>query len=272
LVPTWRIIREFAPQQEQPGTFLRAVAVARPGVRLYRYGAPFVDAVADFLWHDDRGRAFGMWRWDPSWSRAEQVAYRFDYHVEADVSTGSTAAGVDIDAQALQRRADSVMPPLITTLWIGADGQPVADTDLRQVLERRYRKPRGLEDPAGGDYSLNSKRIVHAYELIAEAVWAEQWRRAEANAEARIREDDAVVSACRLGIERAHAAVTTRAQQLRLRITRAGKDEARVLEREMLLEEDLAAALTGAVQQPRLRLDSTGVIVVSGAPFEAIKA
>lgn len=272
LVPTWRIIREFAPQQEQPGTFLRSVAVARPGVRLYRYGAPFVDAVADFLWHDDRGRAFGMWRWDPTWSRAEQIAYRFDFHVEADVSVETTSAHQDIDAQALQRRADAVMPPLITTLWLDVEGQLVEDVELLRALERPYRKPRGAQDPAGGDYSLNSKRIVHVYDLIPDDQWAARWRLAEERAEARIRDDDAVVSARRAGIERAHAAVTTRAQQLRLRATRAGRDEAQALEREILLEEQLAAALGRAVQEPRLRLDSTGVLIVSGAPFEAAGA
>jgi ATP-dependent helicase HepA len=271
LVPTWRIIREFAPQQEQPGTFLRSVAVARPGVRLYRYGAPFVDAVADFLWHDDRGRAFGMWRWDPTWTRAEQIAYRFDFHVEADVSVETTLARQDIDAQALQRRADAVMPPLITTLWLDAQGEPIEDAELLRVLERRYRKPRGAEDPSGGDYSLNSKRILHVYDLIPENEWAARWRRAEERAEARIREFDDVVSARRAGIDRAHAAVTTRAQQLRLRVNRAARDEAQALEKEILLEEQLASALGRAVQEPRLRLDSTGVLVVSGAPFETVQ-
>lgn len=274
LVPTWRILRDFVPLERTVGTFRRELAVERPGTHLYRYGEPLVDAVADFLWHDDRGRAFGMWRWVPGWNRAERPAYRFDYHVELAPELWTAvmrqAAG-RLDEKAVQRRADAVFPPVIISLWLDELGKPIADEDLLRTLERPYRKPSSLHDPEGGDFSLNNQRVAWAYELIPAERWNESWRGAESAAEARVRSHPSVVDAVERGTAQARVLLEGRLHQLRLRALRASEDERGPLEAEIALEESLAEAMKAAIAVPQLELDSTGLVIVSGEipDFEA---
>ena len=65
LIPTWRLARDFLSINGRSCTFSRSAAVSGKGVRLLRYGSALLDAVTDFLWNDDRGRAWGMWRHMP---------------------------------------------------------------------------------------------------------------------------------------------------------------------------------------------------------------
>ena len=157
LVSVDRLKRDFLPIRDQQGTFIRAVAVRAANAHLYRYGDQFVDAVSDFLWHDDRGRAFGMWRWAPEWAHGDLVAYRFDYAVEACPTSAAGVAAVDA---ALAHRADGVFPPLIHTVWIDRQGRQIQNPDLLTPLEAPYVKAK--EGRAGGDFSLNRQRISAA--------------------------------------------------------------------------------------------------------------
>jgi ATP-dependent helicase HepA len=280
LIPTWRILRDFVPLEGHTGTFVRSVSVAKAGVRLYRYGDQFMDAIADFLWNDDRGRAFGMWRWIPTWDRDERPAFRFDYHVEARPDL----AGVDVlrqgggersdqrfdvlDFRAVQRRADAAFPPVIVSLWLDERGRPLADRKHLTALAARYRKPNEIGDGMGGDYSLNHKRIARAYELIPKAEWRGRWRDAEAAAEGIVRTHEDVVAGIATGLAHAFQDAHDRLHQLRLRASRAGHEERAALEQEIVVEDRLGEAIRSAIERPNLRLDSTGIVIVSGSQFE----
>lgn len=268
LIPTWRILRDLVALESTVGTFRRDIAVAHPGTQLYRYGAPLIDAVADFLWHDDRGRAFGMWRWIPGWTMPERPAYRFDYHVEAGSEIWRTAirqAAKRLDERAVQRRADAVFPPVIVSLWLDGSGTPISDRELITALEQPYRKPTGADDPRGGDFSLNRERISWAYEFVAQRRWGEAWREVEAAAERSVRDDPQVQTAIDRGLANARVLLEGRLHQLRLRALRAPDDERGPLEEEIALEESLAEAVQKAIAEPRLKLDATGFVIVSGA-------
>ncbi|MEV7842272.1 protein DpdE, partial [Streptomyces albidoflavus] len=148
LVSAARLQRDFVPLVGHRGTFVRKVAVEHEDVRLYRYGDQFIDAVSDFLWNDDRGRAFGMWRWIPTWPYAERLAYRFDYAIEAQPLQASPESDLldqlaaawtsdRVDLPSLRRRADAVFPPLIATVWTDADGTPITDGRHLDALQAR---------------------------------------------------------------------------------------------------------------------------------------
>jgi ATP-dependent helicase HepA len=267
LVPTWRIIRDFVPLEGVIGTFRRDVAVQRSATQVYRYGAPLIDAAADFLWHDDRGRAFGMWRWVPGWSHPERPAYRFDYHVEADAEAWASvlyAGGAHVDAGALQRRADAVLPPVIVSLWLDGQGRPIDDDDLLTALERPYRKPARWDDPEGGDFSLNQQRIRWAYDLVPADRWRDAWRDVEVAAEGMAMSHPAVVQSIERGQTQARLLWENRLHQLRLRAVRAAAKERGALDEEIAFERALADAIQPGIAEPQARLDSTGLVIVSG--------
>ncbi|WP_256792972.1 protein DpdE [Terrabacter sp. Ter38] len=271
LIPASRLVRDFLPLKGHVGTYVREVALAREDVHLYRYGDPFIDAVSDFLWHDDRGRAFGMWRWLPEWSLDDTPLYRFDYAVEADPlavpaaddprsELGTVSAGMDQGA--LTRRADGIFPPIIVSVWMTSDARELRSRSHLDAVSASYAKPGPTY--AGGDYSLNRVRIKEAYELIPPSNWGESWRSAERTAQLLVRSREDV----RTAVERASAIANrdsaTRLSQLRLRAMRTTGSELVRLKEELHREEVIARAMSAAVAAPSLRLDSTGIVVLSG--------
>jgi ATP-dependent helicase HepA len=271
LIPASRLLRDFVPLKGHRGTFVREVCLEREDVHLYRYGDQFIDAISDFLWHDDRGRAFGMWRWLPDWERDDTPVYRFDYAVEAnplevpnhrDPRSELVTVSAGIDQLALTRRADGIFPPIIVSVWMTAAARELTTGVHLEALAAPYTKPSPARE--GGDYALNRVRIEHAYELIPTAIWGQSWRKAEAAAQRLVRDRNDV----RTAIDRASAIATreaaTRLRQMRLRAARSSESELRLLEEEIHREEVAARALSAAVATPTLRLDSTGMVVLSG--------
>lgn len=258
LVSVDRLKRDFLPIRAQRGTFVRATAVQTAGAHLFRYGDQFIDAVSDFLWHDDRGRAFGMWRWVPSWARGNLVAYRFDYAVEArPVHTGSTATV----AASLAHRSDGVFPPLIVTIWIDLDGRRIQDPRLLAPLEAPYIKAEGRL--TSGDFALNRSRISAAYKFVPLEEWSRTWRWAERTAADLVLSLPEVVAASTNGLSTVQVDSAKRVRQLQLRASRAVGTERLALEREAKDEQVTGASLEAAMRAPTLRLDSTGIVIVS---------
>ncbi|MGY2129387.1 protein DpdE [Blastococcus sp. SYSU DS0617] len=263
LVSVERLERDFLPIRDQRGTFLRRIAVQQPDTHLYRYGDTFIDAVSDFLRHDDRGRAFGMWRWIPDWERGLMIAYRFDYAVEARPTSGerSTAARAT-----LMHRADGLFPPLIVTVWVDQHGHQIADAKLLETLESPYIKP-GNGSP-GGDFSLSRKRIGAAYKVTPAAEWSQRWRSAEGVAAKSALSLPEVKNAIATGLANARIDSERRVRQLKLRAVRSSVGEGRALEEEAAYEKEAGQTLAVAIEAPRLRLDGTGVVVLSGDELE----
>jgi ATP-dependent helicase HepA len=259
LMSVERLERDFLPIRDQRGTFLRRIAVKQPDTHLYRYGDPFIDAVSDFLWHDDRGRAFGMWRWIPNWGRGLTIAYRFDYAVEARAT--NEKRGMAEDAT-MAHRADGLFPPVIVTVWVDQHGHQIADSDLIDTLELPYIKPRNGSD--GGDSSLSRSRIGAAYKFTPAVEWSQRWRSAEAAAAKSVLGLPEVKEAIATGLASATADSERRVRQLRLRATRASRGEDRALDAEVAYEEEAGQVLAMAIGRPTLRLDGTGIVMLSG--------
>ncbi|UQB75383.1 hypothetical protein KI427_09160 [Rhodococcus ruber] len=268
LIPLWRLRRDFVPLEGQVGTFRREIAVAKPGVRLYRYGSPFIDAVSDFVWNDDRGRAFGMWRYHPEWKYEELVAYRFDFHIEADLPEANSLsflAAAD-ESHAIRRRADALFPPAIETVWIDVTGNVISDPEVLAILDERYRKPRTLGE--AGDFSINITRLQRVFRIVPKPVWRDEWRAAESAARSAVLELDRVHDRISTGSSLCAHDHRTRIRQLALREKYASAEEAATLASERRLESDLSHTLSDAIANPSLRLDSTGIVIVSGYSIE----
>lgn len=277
LVPGWRLLRDFLPLRGHVGTFQRTIAIERGDIHLYRYGDQFIDAVSDFLSNDDRGRAFGMWRWLPDWTREERPIYRFDYAVEAnpmevthwDDKASPLAArhlAHGLDRLSVSKRADGIFAPMIVSLWVDEHGSLLEDLRQIEAVRSPYAKP--VPGVQGGDYALNHNRIERAYELVPATIWQERWRAAEKAAQEHVRSDQAVSTAVDRALAVAENEASIRLNQLRLRSARTAGAEHAMLEQEIELELIVANVLENCIRTPTLRLDSTGIIVVSGDGLE----
>ncbi len=259
LVSVERLERDFLPLRDHSGTFIRSLAVRNPDTHLFRYGDPFVDAVSDFLWHDDRGRAFGMWRWIPDWGHGTQIAYRFDFAVE---SRSSALSDDSVVSTTLTHRADGHFPPLIVTIWIDHRGRQVTDDDRLTTLEAPYAKP--AQGSSGGDFALNRTRIRAAYNYIPDNDWDQRWRQAEATAQDLVAELPEFADAVATGLSDADTDSRKRMRQLELRAARATGTERAELQNEIAAERKAGRALADAIGTPNLRLDSTGIVIIAG--------
>ena len=207
----------------------------------------------------------------PSGAATTRPVYRFDYAVEADPLEVPSAedprrelvtVSAGMDQRALTRRADGIFPPIIVSVWMTSGAQELTSRSHLDALSAPYAKPGPIR--AGGDYSLNRVRIEQAYELIPAGNWGESWRSAEGAAQRLVRSREDVRAAVERATAIANRDSATRLSQLRLRAMRTTGSELVRLEEELHREEVIARAMSAAVAAPSLRLDSTGIVVLSG--------
>lgn len=263
LVPAWRVLRDFVRLEGHQGTFVRDIAVRAQGIHLYRYGDSFIDSVADFLWHDDRGRAWGLWRHIPGWKEPEHPWFRFDYHVEA-----SSEALVEMvtllepgaETASITRRLDGFLPPIVVSLWLDANGKEPGD-NLQRILEAPYDKWRNATE--GRDYNLSRRRIDWVYDLIPLKEWSGTWRLIEKTAASLVESRTGVLEAVATATSQAERLLDVRIRQLQLRLERVQDTERRSLAKEIRLEQAIKDAMIEELRVPEVRLDSVGVVIVS---------
>jgi ATP-dependent helicase HepA len=257
----WDVLQtRFMPVVKRTGTYFRRAATERGDTCLFRIGDPLIDALANYVRWDDRGQTFAFWR--PTRAiPAESLYFRFDYIVEADTESASRvleSGGGKPDRGALQRRADAFLAPVIVTLWCGVDGNEVADASVIDLLSAPF-------DPMHRDVNLNEERRWALDVLVGESDWEQRCRTARVRSEEVLRSQQSFVAAAQQASVRFEAAarVTLTQRQVRLAFLTARQ---RVLE-----EADLATAtavsakLALGMQQPHVRLDSVGAVVL--APF-----
>jgi ATP-dependent helicase HepA len=272
LVPIDWLHRRFLPHLDRPGAFDRGVALRHEGTPLFRIGDGFVDAMAEYIRWDDRGRAFALWRHEPSFDPregAEWIGFRFNYIVSADLKDAGRFLledGLPESAvRSLERWADALFPPLAEVVFLDTDLNPVTDQQILRILERPYR----AHDRRGTDYSLANERLAVLDQLVPSTRWVELCGRARAASATEVmgRGTPPLRERCAELARDAERALGARVEQLRLRAgyERSG-GERPGLARELLREELVSQALVRGIDTPSLRLDSVGFIVVSGRP------
>jgi ATP-dependent helicase HepA len=147
-------------------------------------------------------------------------------------------------------------------VWVDERGQQLADARLLDVLQKPYAKPQ--DKSTGGDYSLNRSRIEAAYRCVSAAQWSQSWHDAETAAVNLVRGLPEVQDAITTSLQHVHADSAKRVKQLQLRAARAEGRERAALTKEVAFEEATGQALAAAIETPTLRLDSTGIVILSG--------
>lgn len=139
-------------EQSVEATHERRTAVATPKLSLLRPGAPLVEALRLQQEWDDRAQTAAVWQAAPDLLE-DIVGVRCDFVIRADASSAFatwgaleaqrprevTATRTDADAPlavaALQRRLDAYLPPEAYSVWFGADGYELEDSELVKRLD-----------------------------------------------------------------------------------------------------------------------------------------
>ena len=244
LIPFDTILNRFLPKSDKPTTYHRSVAVAsqqRPSrsANLFRIGHPFLDALVDYFQWDDRGRAYAIWRTSRQWNllgQEDALYFRFEFVVEAN--TEHLTQADDAAAQAaLQRRADGAFAPQFVTVCTDARGQVVDNEGVRSLLEA---EPERQQD-GGADTNIKGDRLPVLDDFVPPKRWA-------------TRCDDAR-DAARTALLRTPAVREHQQQAL---------DQ---IDADRTLTPEHADQLRASIEDPAVRLDSVGAIVLSGNPI-----
>lgn len=243
------------PKVSRSGHMARESAL-RHGGRLFRIGNPLVDAVADVLQIDDRGRASAHWRTDPEFEGDPLPYFSFVYLVETDDGLAKEVmAGRDGDLRALRRRADSALPPFVRTVWIPANSdRAIEDPALLAWLGAPYRND-------ADDVNLSRDRVGPLYALFGgEAGFIEGATTAQDAARAELRRVTDLQALCAaagavLQNEGAVLAAQARARALAGRLL--DDDES------LLLDQALNDALIVGTLAPRICLQAVTCLVRS---------
>ncbi|MEH2380420.1 MAG: protein DpdE [Nostoc sp.] len=268
LIPANDLSSNFAGVLEEFGTFNRSIANQQPGVKLYRIGEKFVDALSSYIHWDDRGQAFAMWRVEETWDSGEGeewYGFRFNYVIETNLtnSTGNTTKD-----KTLQRRVDGLFAPIVESVFIDARYEPmcaVEDETLLNILQRPY-KGKGSKCR---DYNLAKSRLSILDNFIESSRWQEFCYQARDTSLELLSQRPEFISLCENSAIRAEQKLGKRLDQLRLRLNRLTNQECisnKVLEQELNNETALSQVIIEGICHPSIRLDSVGFIIVSGRP------
>ncbi|MBF2068023.1 MAG: helicase [Calothrix sp. C42_A2020_038] len=281
LIPIDDLRTYFVGLTNDVGTYNRRVANQKPHVNLYRIGEGLIDSLSSYIHWDDRGQAFAMWRVDDSWDAGEGMewfGFRFDYIIETDL----TSYKLDpIKYKALQRRADSLFPPIIQSIFIDARNEPmsiVEDKPLLDILQRPYRakgkspiKP--SKTPTKGavnqDYNLAKSRLSILDNFVDPDEWQNFCRDARNTSVELLLSQASFIEQCEKAAAHAEQKLSRRLEQLRLRLNRIKLQEKiidKTLTQEVIEEAKLNQAIIEGIRHPNIRLDSVGFIIVSGRP------
>ena len=266
-----------------PYTARRNSAITREAlqkdVHLLRYGDPFVDALGNFAATDDRGRVFGLWRFDSDYQSAggagHDLYFRLEFLIEADTRDAErvlrgTEEAVDrgISVEAPRRQADGILQPIFVRIWVNEHLEIVES--VPEIVARPYRSKEVIG--SSRDYNLNAMRwqVLREQDFYALEIWPNLCLQVRRCGEHHALQSGVVTTRLREAHEKASALRDQRIAQLQLRIGRM--DDASVgPERENLENErHLYEALIAGMVTPSVTLDSIGAVFVSSrSPFQS---
>ncbi|MHC5672352.1 protein DpdE [Nostoc sp.] len=270
LVPINDLKNRFAESSlDQFGTYNRRIANQNSGIKLFRIGEGFVEALLNYINWDDRGEAFAMWRTDASWDAKEGkewFGFQCNYVVETNLKlVKQVLTDYKLDNsqfKILQRRVDALFPPIIETIYVDDRNEQirvVEDKALLSILQRSYKDKNNNQ---GRDYNLAKERLGIIDDFVDPSKWQNFCYQVRNTSSQLLSNRPDFIDLCQSSANIAQKKLDNRVEQLRLRLNQQSWDQA--LAEELKIESALNAAILEGIRQPLLRLDSVGFIIVSG--------
>ena len=261
--------REMNYQEPEFSSFSRVQASQSPHTPILRIGHSFVDALADYVNWDDRGRVFAMWRYVPEFSKGiDLLCFQLDYVLESDLTylreSLSSHTWGDEARRALSRRADGWLKPQYRTIYVDGDLQIIENHDMIDLLIRPYLS----FENGGSDFNVRRDRQWVLDGIIAPDLWTGLCQDVRKWGEARVREEQGLREYCEYAAQSAVRDLDRRMEQLRCGLIygrRQVNSEAVSPNTDSVIdaERQTYESLILGIREPMVRLDAVGVIVLS---------
>lgn len=254
-----RLRAELVNMMEIPGTYSRKISQTSLRCRLFRIGDEVVDFLNQFIYWDDQGRAFAIWRKpaQPLDLSAEWKGFRFNFIVEADkkiINSFLDQNELDyLDKKFIERRTEYIFPPFSCTLFLRADMEEEEDEVLLNVLNQPYNP------------DVDKDLIEDQAYLIKRAIgqeWAVVCQDAFETAMFKINQNKIVAQKLSDGCKEAKRSIDVRVNKLMARIPYAGHEKYDI-ERDCHIEDVVGKAIEAGVKNPCIKVDSVGFIILS---------
>jgi len=215
---------------------------------------------------DDRGMAYAMWRYVPRSLKTPRLFFRFDFVVEVDLAyTYEAGAPLITSREALRRRADEAFPVSHCSVWLTSDLDEVKNPALLRLLELSYSKH--LRPDGGWDVNLKPELWDGASSAISIGDWPSLCANARDKAERTMRSDSAFRKQLSTSAERVRHTAAAVNVALLSRIERLVGPSRESEERIVDLEANLSRSLVQGIEEPSIRVDSVGAVILASTPL-----
>ena len=253
----------------------RRPTAVKNGTRLLRYGDDFIETLKSFSDLDDRGRSFAMWRqiYKGLTRKDSKMYFCFDFLIEAELHGAHEVLAItlarltDTVRAAISRRRDSLFPPIMVKVWIDEEGDEPSIDFIEKYLELPYDKF-GKNGPYI-DTNLKSLRFRSLMNALPDAFsnWGDRCARMRDRAKAILLARPSLAEAKIVAIKRAKIEDEIRQAQLGTRIRMLDGVEAESECKQLELETRLNQALYQGINNPIVKIDVVGVVILSDTPF-----
>jgi ATP-dependent helicase HepA len=222
-----------------------------------RLGHPFIDKLNRFAMRDDRGKAFIMWRPLKGY-KSTDLFFRIDVIVEADsrkLEAGLQELDLPISRRKeLSRLADSFYPPRVESYYLDEELELVENPQTLSWLKRAY-------DKRTGDRNIARARVQVLVDELGRDRWTNSVQAVREKVHKLIEQAPTHKKECATGASRAHQYFAQRIDQVKLG---ARYQEKKVVKELLEIEESLQKTMEAAIQEPTVRIDAVGAILLSG--------
>lgn len=253
----------------------RRPSAIKSNSRLIRYGDEFIEALKSFSDIDDRGRSFGIWRHfkQKIEENSTKMFFCFDFLVESNLEHANLVIKNDAKTMsnsaisAITRRGDALFSPFVLQIWVDEDGDEPTEEFLEQYLKLPYDKygKNGIYS----DTNLKPSRFRELIELIPDTFsnWSERCSRIRDLAKIILLKRPDFNNARVAAIKRAQEEDEVREAQLATRIRMLKGVEAESERAQLALEANINKALYKGIENPTIKLDVVGVIILTSLEF-----
>jgi ATP-dependent helicase HepA len=257
----------------------RRPSALKNGTRLLRYGDEFIEALKKFSDFDDRGRSYAMWRQvHKGFTREErEIYFRFDFLIETrlDEAISILKEGSETDTDtaisAISRRGDALFSPLVVQVWINAEGEEPNQEFIDKYLMATYENKL-----PNGDYidtNLNSMRFLSLMGTEPDTFenWGERCHNMREQAHKILITQPLLTDSKIDAIGKAQMEDEVREAQLVTRIRMLDGVEKDMEQKRLVEEKRLNSALYQGIENPSIKVDVVGVVLLSGDAFPIVQ-
>jgi ATP-dependent helicase HepA len=268
LVPT-SYLEVLWKASARPGTYYRDTACESTNSKLYRIGEPFIDFLNQYIEWDDRGRSYAFNRYvsgieeliGGSWA-----GFCFHYIIEGDLSRVQNFIRSDSQMKkrnihSLKRAMDQYSPPAYRTVCVRSDGQVEEQSEILAWLDPPFHDV----EKGGTDSNLIKNRLGIIGEVISDVYWPSTCHAGRQNSETWLREEPSFKEAVcgnsqhtELLLNHAFTQISLRARQEHMESRLSDITNA-----DLQLEKKMMDAILHGVQNPTIRLDSVGFVMLT---------